>query len=105
MFDRRSAGRLLVAVVLMHAERNLRIHLLQRVDHLRQHDVVGIRARTPRGLDDDRRIDGGGGVHDREPLLHVVDIECRYAVAMLGGMIEQLPQCDSCHRNLRVILF
>ena len=87
----------LVAVVLMHAERNLRIHLLQRIDHFRQHDVVGVRARAARGLDDDRRVDGRRRVHDRESLLHIVDVECRHAVAVLGGMIQQLPQRDPCH--------
>ena len=46
MLDRRGTGRFLVAVILMHAERDLRIHLFQRVDHLRQHDIVGIGARA-----------------------------------------------------------
>ena len=94
---RGGAGRLVVAVVLMHAERNLRIHLLQRVDHFRQHDVVGIGARAARGLDDDGRIDGGRRLHDRQSLLHVVDVERRHAVAVLGGMIQQLSQSDTCH--------
>ena len=103
VLDRGGAGRFLVAVVLMQAERNLRIHLLQRIDHLRQHDVVGVGARAARGLDDDGRIDGRRRLHDREALLHVVDVECRHAVAVLGGMIQQLPQRNSCHRSLRVI--
>ena len=97
---RGGAGRFVVAVILMHAERNLRIHLLQRVDHLRQHDVVGVGARAARGLDDDGRIDGRRRLHDREPLLHVVDVERRHAVAVLGGVIEQLPQGNACHRCL-----
>jgi hypothetical protein len=103
VLDRRGAGCFLVAMILMQAQRYLRIHLLQRVDHPRQHDVGGVGARTARGLDDDRRIDGRRRVHDRKPLLHIVDIECRHAVAVLGGMIQQLPQRDSCHRNLLVI--
>ena len=99
VLERGGAGRLLVAVVLMHAERDLRIHLLQRIDHLRQHDVVGVGARAARGLDDDRRIDGCRGLHDREALLHIVDVEGRHAVAMLGGVVQQLPQRNSCHRS------
>ena len=95
---RGGAGRFLVAVVLMQAERDLRIHLLQRIDHLRQHDVVGVGARAARGLDDDGRIDGGRRLHDREPLLHVVDVEGRHAIAVLGGVIQQLPQGNPCHR-------
>ena len=99
VLERRGAGRFLVAMVLMHAERDLRIHLLQRVDHLRQHDVVGVGARAARGLDDDRRIDGCRRLHDRKPLLHIVDVEGRHAVAMLGGVVQQLPQRNSCHRS------
>ncbi len=88
MLDRGGASRLLVAVILMQAERDLRIHLFQRVDHPRQHDVVGIGTRAARGLDDDGCIDGCRRIHDRKPLLHVVDIEGRHAVAVLGGVIQ-----------------
>ncbi len=42
VLKRRGAGRFLVAMVLMHAERDLRIHRFQRIDHLGQHDVVGV---------------------------------------------------------------
>ena len=104
MLQRRGAGRFLVAVILMQAERDLRIHLFQRIDHPRQHDIVGVGARAPRGLDDDGRIDGSRRLHDRKPLLHVVDVESRHAVAVLGGMIEQLPQRYSCHRSLRLMV-
>ena len=97
MLDRGGAGRFLVAVVLMQAERDLRIHLLQRVDHPGQHDVVGVGAGAARGLDDDRRVDRGRRLHDREPLLHVVDVEGRHAVAAFGGVIQQLSQCDPSH--------
>jgi hypothetical protein len=96
-------GRFLIAMVLMQAKRDLRMHLFERINHLRQHDVVGIGARAPRGLDDDGRINGGRRLHDGEALLHIVDIECRHAVAALGGMIQQLPQRNSRHRSLRVI--
>ena len=103
VLKRGGAGRFLVAVVLVQAERDLRMHLLQRVDHLRQHDVVGIGARAPRGLDDHGRVDCRRRIHDREPLLHIVDVECRHTVSVLGGMIQQLPQGNSCHPGLRVI--
>ena len=104
VLKRGGAGGFLIAMILMQAQRDLRIHLLQRVDHLRQHDVVGVAARAARRLDDHRRVDRGRGVHDRQPLLHVVDVECRHAVAVLGGMIEQLPQGNSRHRILRSIV-
>ena len=37
-----------IAMILMHAQRNVRIHFLQRVDHLRQHDVARVTARAAR---------------------------------------------------------
>ena len=104
VLKRGGAGRLVVAVVLMQAERDLRIHLLQRVDHLRQHDVAGIGTRAARGLEDDGRVDRGRRLHDRQPLLHVVDVERRHAVAALGGVIQQLPQGNSRHQSLRVVV-
>jgi hypothetical protein len=88
--DRRHAGRRLVAVVEMHADRDVRIDLGHRVHHVLEHDVVGIGARTARGLDDDGRVDLVGRVHDRQRLLHVVDVEGRDAVIVLRRMVEQL---------------
>ena len=38
-----------------------------------------------------------GGLHDRLDLLQVVDVERRHAVAVLGGVVEQLAQGDECH--------
>ncbi len=97
VLQRGCAGRLLVAVILMQAQRNVRIHRLQRVDHLRQHDVAGVAARAARGLQDDRRIGVVGRLHDGEPLLHVVDVEGGHAVAVFGGVIEQLSKRDAGH--------
>ena len=58
----RIAGALLgaaIAVVLMNAQRDVGIDLLQRFHHLGQHDVVGIGAGTARSLDDDRQLRAG----------------------------------------------
>jgi hypothetical protein len=46
------------------------------------------------------RIDLGGGLHDGVDLLHVVGVERRHAVAVLGGMIQQLSQDDQGHTDL-----
>ena len=54
--DRGHAGGGLVAVVVMHADRDMRIDLGDGVHHVLEHDVVGIGARAARGLDDHRRI-------------------------------------------------
>jgi hypothetical protein len=55
---------------------------------------------APRGLDDNGSIGGCRRFHDGKPLLHVVDVEARHAVAVLGGVIQQLPQRNACHRKL-----
>ena len=95
--DRAGAGRFGVAVVEMHDERNVRPDRGERLDHLGEHDVIGVGARAARGLDDDRRVDRRGRLHHREALLHIVDVERRNAVVVLGGVIEQLPQGDESH--------
>ena len=81
----------------MHADRNLRIDFGDRIHHVLEHDVVGVGPRAARGLDDDRRIEAGGGVHDGERLLHVVDVEGRHAVVVFRRVVEQLTQRDPSH--------
>ncbi len=95
--DRRQAGRLVVAVVLVHADRDFGVDLGQRVDHAGKHDVVGVAAGAARGLQDDRRVGGARRFHDRQALLHVVDVEGGNAVAMLGRMVEKLAKGDAGH--------
>ena len=97
ILDRGGAGRLVVAVVLVHADRNGRVELDQRVNQSRQHDIVGVLPGASAGLDDHRRIGCLRGLHDRQPLLHIVDIECRHPVALLRGVIQKLPQRDPRH--------
>ena len=75
----------------------MRIDFRDSIHHMFEHDVIGIRARTARGLDDHRRIRGIGGGHDRQSLLHVIDIKGRNAIVMLGGVIEKLTQGDAGH--------
>ena len=86
-----------VAVIEMHADRDLRIDFGDRVHHVLEHDVVGVGARAARGLDDDGRIEAGGGLHDGQRLLHVVDVEGRHAVIMLRRVVEQLTQRNASH--------
>ena len=84
-------------MVEMHADRDLRIDFRHRVHHVLEHDVVGVGPGAARGLDDDGRIDLVGGLHDRQRLLHVVDVEGRHAVVVFGGVIEQFAQRDAGH--------
>ena len=97
VLDRRQAGRDALAMVLMDAQRNLGIHQLQGFHHLGEHDVAGIGAGAAARLDDDRGVDGAGGLHDGERLLHVVDVEGGHAVAAFGGAIQQLSKRDPGH--------
>jgi hypothetical protein len=90
--DRGHAGGRLVAVIEMHADRTLRIDLGDGVHHVTQHHVIGVGARAARSLDDDGGIEGRRRVHDRQRLLHVVDVERRHAVIVFRRVIEQLTQ-------------
>jgi hypothetical protein len=81
----------------VNADRDLRIDLGNRIHHVLQHDVVGVGPRAARGLNDDRRVEAGGGVHDGERLLHVVDVEGRHAVVVFRRVVEQLTQRDASH--------
>ena len=99
VLDRGQAGRFVIAVVLMHADRNVGIHQRRCLHHLRQHDVVGVGAGAARGLHDHRRVDGLRRLHDRDDLFHIVDVEGGNAVAVLGGMIEKLSQGNLGHHN------
>ena len=95
MLDGGHAGGFVVAVVEMHADRDVRMDLHQRVDQLGQHHVVGVGARAAARLDDDRRLGRLGRIHDGKTLLHVVDVEGRHAVAVFGSVVEKLSQRDA----------
>ena len=98
MLDRREAGRLVVAVILMQTDGDVLVHLGGGLDHAAQHEVAGIGACPSAGLDDHRRAGLVGGRHDRQQLLHVVDVEGRHAVAVLGGVVQQLAKRDQRHQ-------
>ena len=84
-------------MVQMHADRDMRIDFHHRIHHVLEHDVVGVLARTARGLNDHRRINRISRRHDGERLLHVVDVEGGHAVIVLGSVIEQLTHRDAGH--------
>ena len=97
MPDRGQASGLVIAVILMQADRNGWIDIRQRIDHPRQHQILGIGACTARRLQNNRRIAGCRSFHHGKPLLHIVDVEGGNAVTILGSMIEQLSQGNPGH--------
>ena len=74
-----------------------RVHLGERLDHAAEHDVAGIGAGAAARLQDHRRVGRRGRAQDGKTLLHVVDVEGRHAVAVLGGMVEKLSEGDEGH--------
>ena len=101
MLDRRKAGLLVVSVVLVHAKRNGRVHLGKRSDDMRKHHITSIGARAPTRLHNHWRIRLLGRLHNSEPLLHVVDVECRHAVVIFSSMVEQLAKRNKSHQEPR----
>ena len=95
--DCRQAGGFVVSVVLMHDDRNVRIHLGERLDHMTQHDIAGVGARAAARLQDHRGVAGLGRAQDGETLFHVLMLKAGNAVVVLGGVVQQLPKCDKRH--------
>ena len=86
-----------LAVVLMHAHGDVRIGLDGGRDQMAKEVLAGILAGAGGGLHDHGGADFARGGHDGLNLFEVVDIESRNAVAVFGGVIEQLTHGDECH--------
>ena len=84
-------------MILMHHHRNMRVRLDGRSNQMAQESLARVFARTGRALQDHRAIDRIRGLHDGVNLLHVVDVERRQSIGMLGGMVQQLSQRYECH--------
>ncbi len=89
------AGR--CAVILVHTDRNVRILLDRGQDQVAQEGLAGIGTRTGGTLQDHRGIHGSSGLHDGLNLFHVVDVERGQAIAVFGGMVEQLTKGNQGH--------
>ena len=86
-----------LAVILVHHHRNVRIRFERSQDLVAQEGLTGIFAGTRRGLHDDRRVELVGAFHNGPDLLHVVNVKCRQAVVVFGGVVEQLAQGNERH--------
>ena len=79
-----------LAVVLMHANRNVRPAFHGGFDDVAQERFAGILAGAGARLHDDRSADFGGSRHDGLHLFDVVDVEGGNAVTVFRCMIKQL---------------
>ena len=79
-------------MILMHTDRNMRIHFGQGLDHRLQHDIASIITRTPTGLNNHRRIDTISRLQNGQALFHIVNVKGRNAIAMLGSVIKKLAK-------------
>ncbi len=84
-------------MILVHDDRDVRIGFHGGHDQVAQKRFAGVFARTGRALHDDRAVAFVGRLHDGLDLLQVVDVERRQAVAVLGGVVEQLTQGYESH--------
>ena len=51
--------------------------------------LAGVTSGTAGGLNDNRAVDGVGGLHDRNDLFQIIDIERRNTEVVFGRVIEQ----------------
>ena len=78
------------AVVLVHDDRDVGMGLDGGLDQVAQEGLAGILAGAGGALHDHRAVGLVGGLHDGLDLLQVVDVEGGQAVAVFGGVVEQL---------------
>ncbi len=95
--DRLDADRRRGAVVLVQHDGEVGVRLDGGEHQVAQVGLAGVLARASRGLQDHRRHRLLRRLHDRVDLLEVVDVERRHAVAVFGGVVEQLTQGDQGH--------
>ncbi|MNJ65737.1 hypothetical protein D3C77_617710 [compost metagenome] len=85
-------GRL--AVILVHDDGNVRIGFHRGLDQVLQEALARVLTRAGRSLHDHRAVGLRSGFHDGLDLFQVIDVESRNAVAVLGGVVEQLAHGD-----------
>jgi hypothetical protein len=72
------------------------------LDQVLDESFTRVLARTSTGLQDDGRADLVGRRHHRLHLLEVVDVEGRDAIAVFGGVVEQLAHRNEGHGGLSI---
>ena len=91
------ADRRALAVVLVHADGNVRIGFNSGFNEVAQERFARILASARRGLHDHGSADFARRLHDGLNLFEVVDVEGGNAVAVFSRMIEQLSHGNKSH--------
>ncbi len=86
-----------LAVILVHDHRNMGVGFNRCLDQVFQEAFAGVLAGAGRGLHDHRAVGFSRCFHDRLNLFKIVDVECGNAIAVFGGMVEQLAHGNEGH--------
>ncbi|OQC12197.1 MAG: hypothetical protein BWX79_01174 [Alphaproteobacteria bacterium ADurb.Bin100] len=89
------------AVVLVHDQRDVRVHLGGGLDQVLDKGLTRVLAGTGARLQDHGSADLVGRRHHGLHLFEVVDVEGRNAVAVGGCVIKQFAHGNQCHMKLR----
>ena len=87
------------AVVLVHDQGDVGPLLSRGLDQVFDEGLTGVLACARAGLQDDRRTDFVGGLHDGLDLFQVVDVKRWDAVAVGCGMVEQFAHGNERHKK------
>ena len=82
----------------MHGDGDMRIRFDSAEDEVPQKCLTGVLSGTPGGLDNNRAVDGIGGLHDRDDLFQIIDIERRNAEVVFGRVVKQQAHWNKGHR-------
>ncbi len=88
-------------MVLVHDQRHLRVGFYGGLNQVLDEGFAGVFASACAGLQDHRRTDFGRRLHHSLHLLQVVDVEGRDAVAVFGGVVQQLAHGNEWHERLQ----
>lgn len=84
-------------MVLMDAEGNRRKSLRCRLKEVSQKHVVGVLPGALARLDDDGTVRFCRRTHDGQQRFEIGHVESRHSVAVVSGVVENLPQRGQSH--------
>ena len=87
-------------MVLVHDDGDVGVGFEGGQDLVAEEGFARVFAGAGGGLHDHRGVELVGGLHDGPDLFHVVDVEGGQAVAVFGGVVEQLAHGNEGHGGL-----